>query len=96
MTDLSTKVLQDVAAGLITPSEGAILLKKQQEKTKGVILKVTPKGCIGIYGLRRMPISIYYTELTSILNYVLSEGWEYSDDMNTFLKENDDRIKKTK
>ena len=34
---------------------------------KRITFKVTPKGCVGIYGLRRMPIVLYISELEQIL-----------------------------
>lgn len=43
-------------------------LKAEKEKnSKAVTLKVTPKGCIGVYGIRRMPIVLYAQEWDIIL-----------------------------
>lgn len=43
-------------------------LKAEKEKnSKTVTLKVTPKGCIGVYGIRRMPIVLYAQEWDIIL-----------------------------
>lgn len=90
--DNTTKILQDIAAGIITPEEGQKLLKQTKEKTKGISLKVGPKGAIGIYGLRSRPISLYYTELTAIMDHMLTTEWAFNEEMDEFLRENDDKM----
>jgi hypothetical protein len=96
MADKTTKVLQDIAAGIITPEEGQKILQASQEKKNGVSLKVGPKGAIGVYGLRVRPICIYYKELTAMLDYMLTDTWEFNENMEEFLRENDDKMSKGK
>lgn len=94
--DRVTKILQDLQAGTITQEESIKALSNLTKKTnsKQVTLKVTPKGCIGIYGVRRMPISLYFDELNSILNYILTDGYKFSEQMNSFLTENESKLAK--
>ena len=54
-------ILKKLANNEITPEEAETMLE-----AKEINFKVTPKGCIGIYGLRRMPISLYKEELEKI------------------------------
>jgi predicted RNA-binding protein len=54
-------ILKKLSNNEITPEEAETMLEEKE-----VTLKVTPKGCIGIYGLRRMPISLYKEELEKI------------------------------
>lgn len=96
MADNTTKILQDIAAGIITPEEGQKLLKETKEETSGISLKVGPKGGICIYGLRRMPISLYYNELVAIMDHMLTSDWKFNDETETFLRDNDDRMSKGK
>ena len=35
---------------------------------RGVTLKVTEKGCVGIYGLRRFPIVLFVEEVERVLS----------------------------
>jgi len=57
MTDMEAKIAELEAQ-----------LKAEKEKNvKKVTLKVTPKGCIGVYGIRRMPIVLYSQEWDIIL-----------------------------
>ena len=55
------EILQQLANNEITPEQAEEMLE-----TKETTFKVTPKGCIGIYGIRRMPISLYVDELQKI------------------------------
>lgn len=94
MSDSTTKILQDIAAGIITPEEGQALLSKKSDKC--ISLKVGPKGGICIYGLRRMPITLYYEELNAIMEHIMPTDWKYNDYMQTFLEENDSKLSKGK
>lgn len=44
-------------------------------KASGVTMKVTDKGCIGFYGIRRMPITLYEGELCQLLQALL-QTWD--------------------
>lgn len=58
-------------------------LKKKQAKT--VSLKVSEKGAISVYGLRRFPVTLYKSEWLIILNM--------SDEIRAFMDTNDGKLK---
>ena len=70
-------VLQQFQAGNLSMDECLKVLKPAEEKPKPcVTFKVTPKGCVGIYGLRRMPIVLYISELETIMEVCKSEDFQ--------------------
>lgn len=76
------EILEKLANNEITPEEAEIMLE-----TKEITFKVTPKGCIGIYGLRRMPISLYKEELEKIREKI-DDG-----SLDNFIEENKKLLK---
>jgi hypothetical protein len=71
-------VLQQFQAGEMSMAEclKAIKPEAQDKPKKRVTFKVTPKGCVGIYGLRRMPIVLYISELEKILEACKSQDFQ--------------------
>ena len=53
--------------------------------SRGVSLKVSEKGGVSVYGLGRFPVTLYKEQWTRLL--------DMSDDIRTFIKENDARLK---
>lgn len=76
------EILKKLADNEITPEEAETMLE-----TKEITFKVTPKGCIGIYGLRRMPISLYKEELEKIREKI-DDG-----SLDNFIEENKKLLK---
>lgn len=76
------QILQKVATGEMTAEEAGVLLKNK-EKTK-ISYKVSTKGAISFYGIRRMPITLYISELEQILSATSGKPI-YSDDFQAFL-----------
>lgn len=93
MDDNTTQLLQQLKAGTISLDECDKQIRAKESKSS-INLKVTPKGCIGIYGIRRMPISLYQQELEKVFSYFLKDGWSYSDDALKFIESNNDKLKK--
>jgi len=58
-------------------------LKNRQ--TRGVSLKVSEKGGVSVYGLGRFPVTLYKEQWTRLL--------DMADDIRTFIKENDAKLK---
>jgi len=58
-------------------------LKNRQ--TRGVSLKVSEKGGVSVYGLGRFPVTLYKEQWARLL--------EMADDIRTFIKENDGKLK---
>lgn len=90
-TDATTQLLQKLQNGEITLDECQQELKTKKSETK-VTYKVSPKGCISFYGIRRMPISLYLQELESILNAIMDDDVSYNTTFTQFLKDNEGKI----
>lgn len=52
---------------------------------RGVSLKVSEKGGVSVYGLGRFPVTLYKEQWAKLL--------DMSDEIRTFIKENDARLK---
>ena len=96
MTDKTTDLLQKLQSGQISLEECQAELQEKKAIGPQVQYKVTPKGCVGFYNLRRMPIVLYIEELEKILNSILQEGWSYSDAFQEFLDTNDSALSRKK
>jgi hypothetical protein len=65
-------------------------LKEENERlrgqqARGLSLKVSEKGALSVYGLGRFPVTLYKEQWTKLL--------AMADDIKTFLKDNDDKLK---
>jgi len=63
-------VMADAFAGKITQAQASEIIKKMIDAKKPITYKVSEKGCISFYGIRKMPISVYLSELNQILETV--------------------------
>jgi hypothetical protein len=54
--------------------------------SKGVSLKVSEKGGVSVYGLGRFPVTLYQEQWLKLL--------DRADDIRTFIKENEGRLKR--
>lgn len=90
MSDKTTDLLQKLQSGEITLDECKKTLNQTQKVQTQVHYKVSPKGCISFYGIRRMPISLYPQELELILAAILKNQPEqlYNQQFSDFLSEN--------
>ncbi|MCH2171798.1 hypothetical protein MK489_13525 [Myxococcota bacterium] len=63
-------------------SENAAL---KQRDAKGLSLKVSQKGAVSVYGLGRFPVTLYKEQWLKLL--------EMTDDIRTFIRENEGQLK---
>jgi hypothetical protein len=83
----SLEILENVKNGKITIEHAnSMILKLSSSKNKTPTYKVSPKGAISFYGMRKMPISLYLQELDKIVSIYNTS--EFSE----FLKSNADQI----
>jgi len=83
----STKILEDVKSGKCTIEEAQELLSQMKLKQiKKVSYKVSPKGAISFYGIRRLPITLYLEEINQILPLINSAEFKQ------FLTDNKDKL----
>ena len=80
------EILKKVAAGEITPEEAGKLLMTEAPARGTLYCKVSEKGAMSVYGLQRMPVTLYNEQWTRLL--------EFSDTLKQFLKDNDDKLKR--
>ena len=85
--DTVTKLLQKLQSGEMT-LEACNKAVNEEKASSSVTWKVSTKGCISFYGVRRMPISLYKQELETILKAIL-EDIEYNKSFQSFLEDNE-------
>ena len=85
-------ILSKLQSGEISQSEAQEQIEKINRSKEGVIeqrrkqYSVSEKGCISIYGIRKMPISLYINEIEK-----LKQIFE-SQDFITFVAQNEERL----
>src|SRR5215813_10943509 len=81
------EILAKVAAGEIPVTEASTLLEKAEQAKKGSLFcKVSEKGAISVYGLQRMPVTLYVEQWERLL--------DFADQIRTFMKEHDAELKR--
>jgi len=81
------EILAKLAASEITTDEASRLLDEaEQEKRGSLYCKVSQKGAISVYGLQRMPVTLYVEQWERLL--------DFGDSIREFLKEHDSELKR--
>ena len=81
------EILAKVAAGEIPVEEASKLLEKAEQSKKGSLYcKVSEKGGISVYGLQRMPVTLYVEQWERLLNF--------GDEIRQFMKDHDAELKR--
>lgn len=80
------EILAKVAAGELPVEEASKLLAETEPKRGQLYCKVSEKGAVSVYGLQRMPVTLYVEQWERLL--------DYGDDIRRFLKENDAKLKR--
>jgi hypothetical protein len=81
------EILAKVAAGEIPVGEASKLLEKAEQAKKGSLYcKVSEKGAISVYGLQRMPVTLYVEQWQRLL--------DFADQIRQFMKEHDTELKR--
>jgi hypothetical protein len=81
------EILAKVAAGEIPVAEAARLLEKADQAKKGALYcKVSEKGAVSVYGLQRMPVTLYVEQWQRLL--------DFGDQIRQFLKDHDAELKR--
>ena len=80
------EILQKVAAGEITPEQAGKLLIAEAPKRGTLYCKVSEKGAISIYGLQRMPVTLYVEQWERLL--------EFADTIKQFMADNATALKR--
>ena len=81
------EILQKLAAGELAVDQASKMLAEMETPKRGQLYcKVSPKGAISVYGLQRMPVTLYVEQWERLL--------EFSDQVREFLKENSAQFKR--
>ena len=81
------EILAKVAAGEIPVDEASKLLEKAEQAKRGSLYcKVSEKGALSVYGLQRMPVTLYVEQWERLLSY--------ADEIRQFMKEHDAELKR--
>jgi len=81
------EILADLAAGNITAEQASKMLDEVDQQKKGTLYcKVSQKGALSVYGLQRMPVTLYVEQWERLLNY--------ADEIRQFIAENNAELKR--
>jgi hypothetical protein len=81
------EILAKLAAGEIQVDEASKLLAEVETPKRGQLYcKVSEKGALSVYGLQRMPVTLYVEQWQRLL--------DFSDDVRAFIKDNDSKFKR--
>jgi hypothetical protein len=81
------EILAELAAGTLDVKEASQLLEELEQPKRGSLYcKVSPKGAISLYGLQRMPVTLYVEQWDRLLGF--------ADELRTFMKQHDAELKR--
>ncbi len=81
------EILAKLAAGELQVEEASKLLADSGPPPRGTLYcKVSAKGAMSVYGLQRMPVTLYVEQWDRLL--------EFADDLRAFIKEHDAEFKR--
>jgi hypothetical protein len=81
------EILAKLAAGELKVEEASKLLAEIEKPKRGTLYcKVSEKGALSVYGLQRMPVTLYVEQWQRLL--------EFSDEIREFIKDNDSQFKR--
>ena len=81
------EILAKLASGELKVEDASELLEKaEQEQRRALHCKVSPKGAISIYGLQRMPVTLYVEQWERLL--------AFADQIRQFMKDHDAEFKR--
>ncbi|MGE5192032.1 MAG: hypothetical protein ACM3U2_05975 [Deltaproteobacteria bacterium] len=81
------EILAKLAAGELGVDEASKLLAELESQKRGTLYcKVSEKGGVSVYGLQRMPVTLYVEQWERLLGF--------ADEIRQFLKDNDAQLKR--
>ena len=80
------EILAKLAAKEISVEEASKLLTDNEPKRGQLYCKVSEKGACSVYGLQRMPVTLYIEQWQRLL--------EFGDELRQFLKDHDGELKR--
>ena len=81
------EILAKLAAGLLSTPDASKLLDEYAQSARSLLYcKVSEKGAMSVYGLQRMPVTLYIEQWERLL--------DFSDELRKFMKEHDSELKR--
>ena len=81
------EILAKVKAGELSVEDASKLLADAEQPKRGQLYcKVSEKGACSVYGLQRMPVTLYIEQWERLL--------DFGEEVRRFLKENESRLKR--
>ena len=81
------EILAQVAAGEIETAEASKLLDELDRQKRGSLYcKVSQKGGLSLYGLQRMPVTLYVEQWERLL--------DFADEIQAFIKAHNSELKR--
>jgi hypothetical protein len=81
------EILAKLAAKEITTEEASRLLDEAEQEKRGTLYcKVSQKGAVSVYGLQRMPVTLYLEQWERLL--------DFGDTIREFIQEHDSELKR--
>ena len=81
------EIVQELAAGRMTADDANRQLAELEQPKRGTLYcKVSQKGAISVYGLQRMPVTLYVEQWDGLLSF--------SDEIRAFAKDHDKELKR--
>ncbi len=80
------EILAKVAAGELNVAEATKMLSEAEPKRGTLYCKVSQKGAVSVYGLQRMPVTLYVEQWDRLLNF--------ADDLRSFISDHDTELKR--
>jgi hypothetical protein len=81
------EILQKLASGELAVEEASKLLAEADTRKPGSLYcKVSAKGAVSVYGLQRMPVTLYVEQWERLL--------DYGDQIREFIQEHDSELKR--
>lgn len=81
------EILSKLAAGELKVEEASKMLATLEQPKRGQLYcKVSEKGAVSVYGLQRMPVTLYLEQWDRLLGF--------SEELRAFIKENESKLKR--
>jgi len=81
------EILEKVAKGELPVGEATKLLEQAEQTRRGTLYcKVSPKGAMSLYGLQRMPVTLYVEQWERLL--------AFSEELHKFMEEHNSELKR--
>jgi hypothetical protein len=80
------EILTKLQAGELSVEEATKMLAEADAPRRGLYCKVSEKGAVSVYGLQRMPVTLYMEQWQRLI--------EFAPEVQKFIQENESKLKR--